>query len=992
MYNGQTHTRLLVASIDACEYQRLVDLFSQVDGWEFELEWEPDDRNVMARLLRGSYHCCLAAYALGERNGLDLLREVKQRGCDVPIILLMPAEALHLCAQAIADGAADFLIIEQLRPLLLERSVCHAVGIHCVQAALVQARAEIDQRKTEVAALLQGARGVLESQDFVETARSILESCKDLIGANGGLVFMLGDDGQNYEVLVSHPEHVTSPIDPTLLRSLYGKQRPAAVGAAEFRGRENSDFMRPDYRGSILIAPMIIVPRTVGLLIFTNKEIPFTDNDATVAAAFGELAALALHHYRTRASLEIGFEFFRSVVETANDAVISSDSHGEIVFWNHGAEKIFGYGAEEIVGRPLRTIIPQNYWPAHAEGIKRVLASGRRKTSGKTMEVAGVRKDGGLVPIELSIATWKTRDEILFTGIGRDVTDRKNAERALRQAKDEAEIANRAKSEFLANMSHEIRTPLNAIIGMADLLWESPLTEEQKQHIELLRSAGDTLLNLINDILDISKVEAGHALRLESQEFDPGRLVERTCEVMALRAHEKGLELLCQIMPEVPDRVLGDPHRLRQILVNLLGNAIKFTQQGEIVVRLEQAGGDTRRGGEEGSAKADLLFSVADTGIGVPPEKNREIFQEFAQAHRNGVNRFGGTGLGLAISRHLVELMEGKIWVESEIDKGSTFFFTGRFDLPDEADTAKASSSLNLNGLRVLIVDDNATNRMILRDTLTSWGMKVVDAEGGISALESLRAARDAARPFHLVLIDCRMPGMGGFELVECIENESGLAEITIMILTSDHRHNDTCRCRRLGVAATLIKPVKRADLLEAIHKALERKWRSASPENRPAETPEQRTDSGPGTPMDILLVEDSVDNCLLVKAFLKKSPHRLDIAENGEAGVKMFKEKDYDLVLMDMQMPVMDGYTATRVIRQWEKDREERPTPIIALTAYAFEEDIEKSRAAGCTAHLTKPVKKAVLLQEIEKYAPQARPLGSPVVAGQQPQSAFRR
>jgi PAS domain S-box-containing protein len=559
--------------------------------------------------------------------------------------------------------------------------------------------------------------------------------------------------------------------------------------------------------------------------------------------------------------------------------------------------------------------------------------------------------------------TW-TADEstiaVSFATMGTlamEATERGEAERAVRLAKEKAETANAAKSEFLASVSHEIRTPMNAIVGMADLLWETELTPDQRKYLRIFRRAGGNLLNLINDILDFSKVETGH-LELESIAFDLGDLIEKTIELLAMRANEKGLELACHLSPDVPCALIGDPNRLQQILINLISNALKFTEKGSVTLRVQN---DPDR-----TAPGAIRFSVIDTGIGIPSEKLAAIFESFTQAHASITRRYGGTGLGLTISKQLVERMNGRIVVESMEGQGSTFHCSVQLGIQPQDPLANIPLPINLAGLRILVVDDHETNRLILHETLTAWEAQVSDVANGAAALAALRLAAESACPYELALLDCRMPDMDGFQVVEKIREAILDEKLTIVMLTSEHWADDIARTYDLRLGGYLIKPIRRSDLLQTISIVLAR-----GKGIRPSGIPERSTPSPASltNALRILLVEDSSDNQVLIRAYLKPTSHRLDIAENGAIAFEKFQTGRYDLILMDMQMPVMNGYDTTKAIRAWEREHDLPRTQIIALTALALREEGIKILDAGCDAHMTKPLKRATLLEILHAY-----------------------
>ncbi len=703
---------------------------------------------------------------------------------------------------------------------------------------------------------------------------------------------------------------------------------------------------------------------------------------------------------RTRAvqALRQNEERIRRIIESAHDAFIAIDESGVITDWNAQATATFGWDRSEVIGEVLaNTVIPPHYREAHARGIERFLRTGEGPVLNQRIELTALHRGGREFPVELTITPLRLEQSWIFCAFVHDISKRKEAERQLqeqnqrleetarsereahqalqqtaeelrssqkelRAAKEAAEQATRAKSEFLANMSHEIRTPMNGVLGMTELLLNTELTPKQREYAGLVQQSAEALLRLLNDILDFSKIEAGK-LELEAIPFDLRDALGDILQTLAMRAAEKGLELAYRIPPEVPDRLLGDPGRLRQIVVNLTGNAIKFTEQGEVVVTVapEAVTAD----------EVTLHVAVSDTGIGIPPEKQQVIFEAFSQADSSMSRQFGGTGLGLAISIQLVGMMGGRMWVESQEGKGSTFHFTATFALQKGAPRRAPPGPASVHGLRVLVVDDNDTNLRILEEMLASWGMQPTRASSGRAALEALERANRAGRPFELVLLDGMMPGLDGFTLAGLIRQQPYGEQIPLMMLSSAARAEDSGRAAAVGIARSLIKPVKQSDLLDAILEVLDfaapkAPLEEAAGDGRPDHVPALR----------ILLAEDGVVNQKVAVSLLERRGHTVQVANNGQEAVNVLEGEAFDLVLMDVQMPEMDGFEATAAIRDRERMNGGH-IPIVAMTAHAMKGDREKCLAAGMDDYLAKPIRAEELYEMVERFAPAASHAG---------------
>ncbi|HQZ66609.1 MAG TPA: response regulator [Planctomycetaceae bacterium] len=651
-------------------------------------------------------------------------------------------------------------------------------------------------------------------------------------------------------------------------------------------------------------------------------------------------------------------ERLRRVIAASPTALVMINKSRKLTLVNPQAAKLFGYTPNELLGREVEILIPERFRAEHPNYVRQFFGENESRQMGIDRDLRGLKKNGDEFPIEVSLSPLEL-DEGVFVLAGIvDVTESKRALEAVSLAREAAEASNRAKSEFLANMSHEIRTPMNAVIGITDLLLDTKLNDSQREYLSIVSQAGESLLTIINDILDFSKIEAGK-IEMESIDFSLWDVVGDTLKSLALRAHSKKLELTYQIDNEVPEMLMGDPVRVRQVIVNLVGNAIKFTEAGEVLVDITCL--------SQNDTGVNLRFEFTDTGVGIAPEKQKLIFDAFTQSDSSTTRRFGGTGLGLAISSRLVSLMGGELTLHSGLGSGSVFSFSAWFP----RSSSKASSGIHmqpelLKNLDVLIVDDNSTNRRILQEMVRSWHINPLLASSASEALQLLIERADAGSPVPLLITDIHMPNMDGFMLIEKLREHQAYGNLPIIVLSSGDRDTEAERSDRLNVAAYLTKPTKRSEMLTAIQNVL-----SADTTTSVDGVSVKSDDAGLYVaPLRILLAEDGAMNQKLAVALLSKWGHQVTVAEDGRQAVRAYETQPFDLVLMDVQMPEMDGFEATACIRALE-NKTDRHIPIVAMTARAMKGDRELCLESGMDGYIAKPIRQRELYQTIAAYFP---------------------
>ncbi|RJP33860.1 MAG: response regulator [Candidatus Omnitrophota bacterium] len=692
---------------------------------------------------------------------------------------------------------------------------------------------------------------------------------------------------------------------------------------------------------------------------FSTSKLPLRDESGNSIGIIGSGSDIT-EQKRTEEELRNSETFYHTLVGTLPHNIFRKDKQGRFTFANQLFCSTLNRTLEEIIGKTDFDFFPHELAQKYREDDKRVLETG------ENFEVVEKHQlpNGETIYVQVIKTPLRNGDgKMLGTqGIFGDISNRVKTEKELKKAKEAAEAANLAKSEFLANMSHEIRTPMNGIIGMTELALETELSPEQTEYLMMAKESADSLLFLLNDILDYSKIEAG-MLELHPVKFNLRDCLESTVQTLSIRAHQKGLEISCRISSDVKETVIGDPGRFRQIIVNLVGNAIKFTEKGEVIVWVEAE--------SQTDNEIFLHFSVCDTGIGIPTENTAIIFEKFVQADGSTSRKYGGTGLGLAITTHLIEMMGGRIWVKSpwtspersEGGPGSEFHFFLQFTTPATVEEPRLVGPIDLFNLPVLIVDDNAINRRILAEMLTKWRMSPCTVENAYTAMNTIRQSWEKGRPYSLIIIDANMPEVDGFELAKWIKQNPAYEETKLIILTSAGQRGDAHRCHEIGVSAYLMKPVKQSELFDSMMLIMEDSLRVKAP--KPVVTRHSLREMR--KPYRILLAEDNKVNQKLAVSRLEKGGYTVVVASDGEEALSLYQNQPFDLILMDVQMPNVDGFEATAIIREKEKNSGAH-IPIVAMTAHAMKGDCERCLSAGMDAYIAKPIKATELYETLDR------------------------
>jgi len=878
------------------------------------------------------------------------------------------SHALKLAGKAASTYELDIIAKDGRRATLeinsqLTRHDGEPVGVHGIARDI----SERKRAERERAAISEVIESVGMNPNLDELLKLIHESLKKVLFAENCFVALYDKTTGLFSMEFFVDEHDEAPpplkLEQSRTNYVFRTARPVLMTNELFEKlvAEGEVAIKGTPPAAWLGIPLRTPSEVIGVLVvqhYTDSE-AYLESDLAFLISVGGPIALAIERKRAEDALRQTNSILSAIIEGAGDAIFVKDLEHRYLIINPVAASFLKRPVEEMVGKTDEELYSPETARQFMTSDRKVLDTGETQVFEETANFADLSRN---YLVTKSVYSDRQGKIVGLVGISHDITERKKIETELKKARDEALESARLKSEFLANMSHEIRTPMNGVIGMAGLLLDTDLTPDQREFAETIRSSGDSLLTIINDILDFSKIEAGK-LQFEMLDFDLSNAVEGAVELLAERAYVKRIELASLINSDVPTALRGDPGRLRQVLTNLIGNALKFTEAGEIIVEAAKE--------SETDTAVVIRFTVTDTGIGISEGAQSNLFQAFTQADGSTTRKYGGTGLGLAISKQLVELMGGQIGVNSVLGKGSTFWLTAGFEKQVSQLRSVPTSVVSLENLRVLIVDDNATNLKILSHQLDSWKMFHDEAGSGQRALELLRSALAQGKPYDLAILDLMMPGMDGFELARTIKSDPATAGVCLVLLTSFGQRGDSTRAREVGVSAYLTKPVRQSQLFNCLAGAVNQptigKERLAAAVTRPAlitrhALAETRTESN----KLILLAEDNMVNQKVAVRQLQKLGYRADAVANGREALEALQRIPYDLVLMDCQMPEMDGYEATAEIR-W-REGTTKHTPIVAMTANALQGDREKCIAAGMDDYVSKPVKLEELADVIEK------------------------
>lgn len=731
-------------------------------------------------------------------------------------------------------------------------------------------------------------------------------------------------------------------------------QEDGVVHNLEVKLRNKQDVIVPVLMSGTLVnldgtSYIVAFPREITEIKRTQQELIAAREQLTSQVA-------ALHDSQNSLRIQIlerqqAETKFRALLESAPDAMIIVDGQGTITLINAQAERMFGYSRDELIGRSVETLMPIAYRDRHLSYRREFLRAPTMRTIGSGFDIYGLRRDAGEFPIEISLSPIETEREILVCAAVRDLTERKQIEKALREATEIASVE-RLRAEFVARISHELRTPLNAIIGTTELQMLSDLTAEQRRDIDIIQSSSEVLLNTVNDLLEMSRLSAGKPA-LETIDFNFLHLIEGIVDSLAIIARKKNLELTLYLDPTIPIGLRGDPHKLRQVLNNLLSNGIKFTEDGDIFIHVSKL--------DDTDEAVALRFAIQDSGIGIAPEVQSRLFKPFVQADVSTHRRYGGTGLGLAISAQLVEQMGGRIEIESELHKGSTFSFAIRLEKGMHIPSVWALNPIipRTPAIRALVTDDNAIARQVITDYLTTWGLSIRAVNSGMAALDELRRGNHQNRPYQLILVDEGMPGFGGSTIARMIRQDPCFLQTKIILMTSMEQDGSD-----QIVDGCITKPVRSARLFNAVHELFAESYPVAETKSPIADSIHE-LDWRHG--VSILVIEDHATNQVVVQQQLRALGYQSKIVSDAKQGLEELFAATYNAVLLDCELPEMDGYTAVREIRR--REGSERHTVVIALTAHATESERNKCLDAGMDDFLSKPVKLQILAEMIDKW-----------------------